>query len=116
MDESQMKEMFMRAQEPQYYERMMLIEDRKLADIIKLGVKIEEGIKNGTVTDLNALKASNKTSQFGESKVAKEVNVVLTTHEPKPPSYYQMSLVTSQKPSVYQRPPTRRRRYRFAKT
>ena len=54
MDESQMKELFLHAQEPEYYERMMLIEDRELADIIKLGVKIEEGLKKGTIRDLEA--------------------------------------------------------------
>ena len=53
-----MKELFMHVQEPQYYERMMLIYDRKLADIIKLGVKIEEGLKKARITYLKELQVS----------------------------------------------------------
>ncbi|KAG5584543.1 hypothetical protein H5410_044977 [Solanum commersonii] len=49
MEESQMKDYFIRAQEPQYYDRMMLVAEKSFADIIKLGERIEEGIKNGTI-------------------------------------------------------------------
>lgn len=76
-------------------------------------MKIEEGLKNGTITDLEALKA--KTSQFGENKVAKEVNVASTTHEPETPLIYQIPPPTFQKPPIYQRPSTRRRCHQFSK-
>ncbi|KAG5596956.1 hypothetical protein H5410_038188 [Solanum commersonii] len=42
MEESQMKDYFIRAQEPQYYDRMMLVAEKRFAEIIKLGERIEE--------------------------------------------------------------------------
>ncbi|KAG5617085.1 hypothetical protein H5410_016909 [Solanum commersonii] len=65
MEESQMKDYFIRAQEPQYYDRMMLVAEKSFADIIKLGERIEEGIKNGTIINLEALQATNKALQSG---------------------------------------------------
>ena len=41
MEESQMKDYFIRAQEPQYYDRMMLVAEKSFAEIIKLGEIIE---------------------------------------------------------------------------
>ncbi|XP_070008595.1 uncharacterized protein [Nicotiana sylvestris] len=55
LEEEQMNRFFVRDQDPQYYERMMLIEGQKFSDIIKLGERIEEGIKNGMVTNLETL-------------------------------------------------------------
>ncbi|XP_070014834.1 uncharacterized protein [Nicotiana sylvestris] len=55
LEEEQMNRFFVRAQDPQYYERLMLIEGQKFSDIIKLGERIEEGIKNGMVTNLESL-------------------------------------------------------------
>ena len=60
-----MNRFFVRAQDPQYYERLMLIEGQKFSDIIKLGERIEESIKNGMITNLEALQATNKTLQSG---------------------------------------------------
>ncbi|XP_070014051.1 uncharacterized protein [Nicotiana sylvestris] len=54
-----------RAQDPQYYERLMMIESQKFSDIIKLGERIEEGIKSGIVTNLEPLQATNKALQSG---------------------------------------------------
>ncbi|XP_004241095.1 uncharacterized protein [Solanum lycopersicum] len=64
MEESQMKDYFICAQEPQYYDRMMLVAEKSFAEIIKLGERIEEGIKNGTIINLEALQATNKALQF----------------------------------------------------
>ncbi|KAG5586661.1 hypothetical protein H5410_047095 [Solanum commersonii] len=55
MEEFQMKDYFIRAQEPQYYDRMMLVVEKSFAEIIKLDERIEEGIKNGTIINLEAL-------------------------------------------------------------
>jgi len=41
-------------------ERLMVIENHKFYDIIKLGERIEEGIKSVMVTNFEALKATNK--------------------------------------------------------
>ncbi|XP_075079769.1 uncharacterized protein LOC142165021 [Nicotiana tabacum] len=51
LEEEQMNRFFVRARDPKYYERLMLIEGQKFSDIIKLGERIEKGIKNGMVTN-----------------------------------------------------------------
>ncbi|XP_070032493.1 uncharacterized protein [Nicotiana tomentosiformis] len=65
LEEEQMNKFFVRAQDPQYYERLMVIENHKFSDIIKLGERIEEGIKSGIVTNFEALQATNKALQSG---------------------------------------------------
>ncbi|KAG5572972.1 hypothetical protein H5410_062738 [Solanum commersonii] len=60
MEESQMKDYFIRAQEPQYYDKIMLVVEKSFAEIIKLGERIEESIKSGTIINLEALQATNK--------------------------------------------------------
>lgn len=60
MEESQMKDYFIPAKEPQYYDRMMLVVEKSFADMIKLGERVEEGIKNETIINLEALRATNK--------------------------------------------------------
>ncbi|XP_070039192.1 uncharacterized protein [Nicotiana tomentosiformis] len=52
LEEEQMNKFFIRAQDPQYYERLMVIENHKFSDIINLGDRIEEGIKSGMVTNV----------------------------------------------------------------
>uniref|UniRef100_A0A1S4D2J7 Retrotransposon gag domain-containing protein n=1 Tax=Nicotiana tabacum TaxID=4097 RepID=A0A1S4D2J7_TOBAC len=61
----------------QYYERLMLIEGQKFSNIIKLGERIEEGIKNGMVTNLEALQATNKALQSGGTSKEKDVNSMI---------------------------------------
>ncbi|XP_070009847.1 uncharacterized protein [Nicotiana sylvestris] len=63
LDEKQMNKFFVRTQDPHYYERLMVIKNHKLSDIIKLGERIEEGIKSGMVTNFEALQATNKALQ-----------------------------------------------------
>ncbi|XP_070030216.1 uncharacterized protein [Nicotiana sylvestris] len=46
LEEEQMNKFFVRAQDPQYYERLMVLENHKFSDIIKLEERIEEGIKS----------------------------------------------------------------------
>ncbi|XP_070014331.1 uncharacterized protein [Nicotiana sylvestris] len=46
LEEEQMNKFFVQAQDLQYYERLMIIESHKFSDIIKLGERIEEGIKS----------------------------------------------------------------------
>ncbi|XP_070005643.1 uncharacterized protein [Nicotiana sylvestris] len=68
---------FVRAQETQYCERLMLIESQKFSDIIKLGERIEEGIKSGMVTNLEALQATNKALQSGRTSKKRDVSAVM---------------------------------------
>ncbi|XP_070025115.1 uncharacterized protein [Nicotiana sylvestris] len=60
LEEEQMNKFFVKAQYPQYYERLMVIENHKFSNIIKLGERIEEGIKSGMVTNFEAFQATNK--------------------------------------------------------
>ncbi|XP_070010020.1 uncharacterized protein [Nicotiana sylvestris] len=60
LDEEHMNKFFVRAQDPQYYEILMVIENHKFSDIIKLGERIVEDIKKGMVMNYEALQATNK--------------------------------------------------------
>ncbi|XP_070057215.1 uncharacterized protein [Nicotiana tomentosiformis] len=60
LEEEQMNKFFVRAQDPKYYERLIVIENNKFSDIIKIEERIEEGIKSGMVTNFEALQATNK--------------------------------------------------------
>lgn len=94
MDESQLKDYFIRAQEPQYYERMMLVTEKTFAEIIKLGERIEEGIKDRTIISLGALQATNKALQSGgmiENREKKKAGSVMMAQVIKTPIRYQMS-------------------------
>jgi len=72
-----MNKFFVRAQDTHYYERLMVNENQKFSDIIKLGERIEEGIKSGMVTNFEALKATNKAVHSGGISNKKEVDVVM---------------------------------------
>ncbi|XP_033516835.1 uncharacterized protein [Nicotiana tomentosiformis] len=60
LEKEQINKFFVRAQDPQYYERLMVIENHNFFDIIKQGERIEEGIKSGMVTNFEALQDTNK--------------------------------------------------------
>ncbi|XP_070013013.1 uncharacterized protein [Nicotiana sylvestris] len=77
LDEEQMNKFVVRAQDPQYYERLMVIENHKFSDIIKLGERIEEGIKSGIVTNFEALQAKNKALQSGSISKKKDVGAAM---------------------------------------
>ncbi|XP_070010410.1 uncharacterized protein [Nicotiana sylvestris] len=83
LEEEQMNKFFVWAQDPRYYERLMLIESQKFSDIIKLGERIEKGIKSGMVTNFEALQATNKALQFGvyKSWKLKDVERRYAAHE-----------------------------------
>ncbi|XP_070005824.1 uncharacterized protein [Nicotiana sylvestris] len=68
LEEEQMNKFFFRAQDPQYYERLIVIENHKFSDIIKLGERIEERIKSGMVKNFEALQATNKGLKSGGLK------------------------------------------------
>lgn len=59
LEEEQMNTFFARAQYPQYYERLMVIENHMFSNIIKFWKIIEEDIKCGVVTNFEALQAIN---------------------------------------------------------
>ncbi|XP_070022306.1 uncharacterized protein [Nicotiana sylvestris] len=73
LEEEQMNKFFVRAHDPQYYERLMVIENHKFSNIIKLRESIEEGIKSKIVTNFKALQATNKALQSGSISKKREV-------------------------------------------
>lgn len=79
----------------------MVIENHKFSDIIKLGERIEEGIKSGMVTNFEALQATNKALQLAGISKKKDVGAVMVAEGPKSPLTYQTPLPTYQTP-----PPT----------
>ncbi|XP_070013446.1 uncharacterized protein [Nicotiana sylvestris] len=81
MEEEHMNKFFVRAQDPLYYERLIVIENHKFSDIIKLGERTEEGIKSGIVTNFEALQAKNKALQLGGISKKKEVGAVMVAQE-----------------------------------
>ncbi|XP_070056842.1 uncharacterized protein [Nicotiana tomentosiformis] len=76
LEEEQINKFFVRAQDPQYYESLMVIENHKFSDIINLGERIEEGIKSAMVTNFEALQATNKDLQSGASTPSYEPDAV----------------------------------------
>ncbi|XP_070028832.1 uncharacterized protein [Nicotiana sylvestris] len=83
LDEEQMKKFFVRAHDPQYYERLMVIENHKFSDIIKLGERIEEGIKNGMVINFEAVQDTNKALQSDGISKKKIVGALAYYHSPQ---------------------------------
>ncbi|XP_049405306.1 uncharacterized protein LOC125868788 [Solanum stenotomum] len=54
MSEKEIVEVFIRIQEPEYYDRIMLLIGAKFAEIVKVGKAIEDGIKAGKISRVAA--------------------------------------------------------------
>ncbi|XP_055814653.1 uncharacterized protein LOC129884368 [Solanum dulcamara] len=50
MTEKEIIEVFVRNQEPEYYDRMLLLVGAKFAEVVKIGETIEDGLKTGRIT------------------------------------------------------------------
>ncbi|XP_075080361.1 uncharacterized protein LOC142165875 [Nicotiana tabacum] len=72
LEEEQMNKFFVSAQDPYYYERLMVIENHKFSDIIKLQERIEEGFKSGMaagyVTPIPAVAVENSSQWVNTNK------------------------------------------------
>nr|XP_033510479.1 uncharacterized protein LOC117275300 [Nicotiana tomentosiformis] len=86
LEDEQMNKFFVIVQDPQYYERLMVIRNYKFSNIIKLGERTEEDIKSDMVTNFEALQATNKALQSGGISKKKEVGAVMVVQGPKLPS------------------------------
>jgi len=89
LKEEQMNKFFVRAHDPQYYERLMMIENHKFSNSIILCERIEEGIKSGMVTNFEALQATNKALQSGGVSKKRDVGAVMVAQRTKSPLKYQ---------------------------
>ncbi|XP_070039180.1 uncharacterized protein [Nicotiana tomentosiformis] len=110
LEEKQMNKFFVWAQDPQYYERFMVIENHKFTDIVKLGERIEEGIKSGMSGGIS------KKKEVGAVMVAQGPKSPLTyqtpppTYQPSPPRYPQPATTYhtyNTQPAYYHSPPAR---------
>ncbi|KAK4731556.1 hypothetical protein R3W88_024544 [Solanum pinnatisectum] len=54
MSEKEIVEVFVRVQEPEYYDRIMLLVGEKFAEIVKVGETIEDGLKIGKIARVAA--------------------------------------------------------------
>ncbi|KAL3364209.1 hypothetical protein AABB24_013125 [Solanum stoloniferum] len=54
MSEKEIVDVFIRIQEPEYYDRIMLLIGAKFAEIVKVGEAIEDGIKTGKISRVAA--------------------------------------------------------------
>ncbi|KAH0669397.1 hypothetical protein KY289_023890 [Solanum tuberosum] len=126
VDENEMKDNFIKAQDNMYYERMLFMIGAKFANLIKIGDALEEGIKSGRVTNFVALE-TNKAIQFekigGIKKKKEEVATIMNIQEQRPSqihAYHSLPLhspynqmfspisypVYNTQPTYYQQPPT----------
>ena len=54
MSEKDIVEMFVQVQEPEYYDRIILLVEAKFAEIVKIGETIENGFKIGKIAHVAA--------------------------------------------------------------
>ncbi|KAK4708058.1 hypothetical protein R3W88_028983 [Solanum pinnatisectum] len=59
MTEKEIVEVFIRIQEPEYYDKIMLLIGEKFVEIVKVGEAIEEGIKTGKISRFATLTESS---------------------------------------------------------
>ncbi|XP_070045515.1 uncharacterized protein [Nicotiana tomentosiformis] len=63
LDDSELTNYFIRAQEGIYFEKKMGMMGEKFPEMVKMGDFLEEGIKSGKVQSMAALQASSKAIQ-----------------------------------------------------
>nr|XP_010312387.1 uncharacterized protein LOC104644419 [Solanum lycopersicum] len=81
MTEKEIVEVFVRVQEPEYYDRIMLLVGAKFAEIVKVGETIEDGLKSGKIARVSASPGSS-----GLIKKRRE-EVAASSYRPPPPTY-----------------------------
>ncbi|XP_069149116.1 uncharacterized protein [Solanum lycopersicum] len=59
MTEKEIVEVFVRVQEPEYYDRVILLIGAKFAEIVKVGETIEDGLKSGKIARVSASPGSS---------------------------------------------------------
>ncbi|XP_027772414.1 uncharacterized protein LOC114076918 [Solanum pennellii] len=59
MTEKEIVEVFIRVQEPEYYDRVILLIGAKFAEIVKVGETIEDGLKSGKIARVSASPGSS---------------------------------------------------------
>ena len=83
MSEREITEMFIRTQEPEYYERMLCMMGQKFVEIVKVGEALEDGFKTGKLTKFTALRSNGKFTRISDMDKSKgkveEVSMITAT-------------------------------------
>ncbi|XP_070010912.1 uncharacterized protein [Nicotiana sylvestris] len=110
MEEKEMVEFFLQAQEPTYFGHLITAVGRPFNDVVKMGEMVEDGLKSSKIMSYSTLKATtqaiqNDTGSLLGQKEHDDVAMVVseTRHRPKvlPPQYTQPQL----QPQTYPRAP-----------
>ncbi|XP_015078417.1 uncharacterized protein LOC107022266 [Solanum pennellii] len=70
MTEKEIVEVFVRVQEPEYYDRIILLIGAKFAEIVKVGETIEDGLKSGKIARVSASPGSSGLMRKRREEVA----------------------------------------------
>ncbi|KAH0635547.1 hypothetical protein KY289_035462 [Solanum tuberosum] len=97
MKESEMIDVFLQAQEPDYFHYLLSAVGKTFAEVIKVGEMVENGIKSGKIVSQAALKATTQVLQNGSGNiggkkrredVATIVSAPRTYVQDNPPQHY----------------------------
>ncbi|XP_015075347.1 uncharacterized protein LOC107019339 [Solanum pennellii] len=69
MKESEMIDVFLQAQEPDYFHYLLSAVGKTFAEVIKVGEMVENGIKSGKIVSQAALKATTQVLQNGSGNI-----------------------------------------------
>ena len=70
MTEKEIVEVFVRVQEPEYYDRIILLIGAKFAEIVKVGETIEDDLKSGKIAQVSASPGSSGLMRKKREEVA----------------------------------------------
>ncbi|XP_015054990.1 extensin-2-like [Solanum pennellii] len=97
MTEKEIVEVFVRVQEPEYYDRIMLLVGAKFAEIVKIGETIEDGLKSGKIARVAASPGSSGSLRkkreevvaisYGGRKTPRSSSYSHDRSQPSPKSY-----------------------------
>ena len=75
--------MFIRTQDPEYYERMLCMMGQKFVEIVKVGEALEDGFKTEKLTKFTAFRSDGKSTRISDMDKSKgkveEVSMVTAT-------------------------------------
>ncbi|XP_019235359.1 PREDICTED: uncharacterized protein LOC109215702 [Nicotiana attenuata] len=105
MDETEMVEVFLQAQEADYFENMMSAMDKHFAEAIKIREMVENDLKTGGILSQSALRSTSQAIQNGSGGLAnrkkREERAMLASGSRGPRRSYDHSYMTPRTPQHY---------------
>ena len=84
MFEREITEIFVRTQEPEYYERMLCMMGQIFVEIVKVGEALEDGFRTGKLTKFTSLRSNGKSAKITDKDKSKgkveEVSMITATY------------------------------------